>query len=118
MGGWIAVGIRELERLKNGEDWGLETRFRSLLHLHTFRVKSSASNLLTSNRPRQIVINPSFHCIFYDWLNLMQKQSFINITLPTRSNNLFYLMTRKTPNKNKKQKQWPKNRLQRQNDMR
>ena len=30
----------------------------------------------------------------------------------------FYLTTRKTPNKNKEQKQWPKNRLQRQNDIR
>ena len=34
------------------------------------------------------------------------------------SSSLFYLTTRKTPNKNKEQKQWPKNRLQRQNDMR
>ena len=34
------------------------------------------------------------------------------------SSSIFYLTTRKTPNKNKKQKQWPKNRLQRQNDIR
>ena len=34
------------------------------------------------------------------------------------SSGLFYLTTRKTPNKNMEQKQWPKNRLQRQNDVR
>ena len=34
------------------------------------------------------------------------------------SSSLFYSTTRKTPNKNKEQKQWPKNRLQRQNDIR
>ena len=47
--GWTAVGVRELEGLENDENWRVETRFRSPLHHHTFRDKSSASSLFASN---------------------------------------------------------------------
>ena len=43
------MGVRELEGLENGEDWGGGNPFSILLQLHTFRVKSSASSLFASN---------------------------------------------------------------------
>ena len=61
MGGWIAVGVRELEGLENNEDWGgwkpvfnppstfihfTSNRPRQVGRVKFVRVKSSASNCL------------------------------------------------------------------------
>ena len=47
---------------------------------------------------------------------LKPPASLLVVPLGSSSSSIFYLTTRKTPNKNKEQKQWPKNRLQRQNE--
>ena len=67
MGVWIAGGVRELEGLENGEDWGVRTRFRF----------PSTFTHFATNRPRQV---GSCEIIMYS--AKLQVTFFILVHLP------------------------------------
>ena len=80
-----------------------------------FKTKHSTNHVISDVTNKLQNLRDKNYSIFLILLDLSKAFDTVN---HSSISSIFYLTTRKTPNKNKEQKQWPKNRLQRQNDKR